>query len=148
MAARSYNYHDEDAPDPDQSDPPPRQVFHVLPVESILGKMPELVVPIGHTIGLVGTIPFAMRQNAMDLVDAVFDTKRDQETRDGTGAGGARKKGERRRPAAAAGPKDNHPRHLDSDIRPLRTGPGRAGPGPSGQPYLDKSSPPAGLHSR
>ncbi len=32
------------------------QVFYVLPVESILGKLP--VVPIGDT----GTIPYSMRQ--------------------------------------------------------------------------------------
>ena len=44
------------------------QVFYVLPVASILGKLP--VVPIGDT----GTIPFAMRQNARDFVDAAFDT--------------------------------------------------------------------------
>ncbi len=35
-----------------------KQVFYVISVESILGKLP--VVPIGDT----GTIPFAMRQNA------------------------------------------------------------------------------------
>ncbi len=46
-------------------------MFYVLPVESILGKLP--VVPLGDT----GTIPFAMRQNARDFVDAEFDTKRD-----------------------------------------------------------------------
>ena len=45
-----------------------KQVFYVFPVESILGKLP--VVPIGDT----GTIPFAMRQNAMDFVEAAFDT--------------------------------------------------------------------------
>jgi hypothetical protein len=44
------------------------QMFYVIPVESVLGKMP--VVPIGDT----GTIPFAMRQNARDFVDAAFDT--------------------------------------------------------------------------
>ena len=44
------------------------QVFYVLPVASILGKLS--VVPIGDT----GTIPFAMRQNARDFVDAAFDT--------------------------------------------------------------------------
>ena len=46
-----------------------KQVFYVIPVESILAKLP--VVPIGDT----GTIPFAMRQNARDFVDAAFDTK-------------------------------------------------------------------------
>jgi hypothetical protein len=46
-----------------------KQVFYVIPVESILGKLP--VVPIGDT----GTIPFAMRQNATDFVHAAFDTK-------------------------------------------------------------------------
>ncbi len=44
------------------------QVFYVFPVESVLGKLP--VIPIGET----GTIPFAMRQNARDYVDAAFDT--------------------------------------------------------------------------
>jgi hypothetical protein len=44
------------------------QVYFVLPVESILGKLP--VVPIGDT----ATIPFAMRKNARDIVDAAFDT--------------------------------------------------------------------------
>ncbi len=43
------------------------QVLYVLPVESVLGKLP--VVPIGDT----GTIPFAMRQNARDFADAAFD---------------------------------------------------------------------------
>ena len=46
-----------------------KQVFYVLPVEFIMGKLP--VVPIGDT----GTIPFAMRQNARDFVEAAFDTK-------------------------------------------------------------------------
>ena len=45
------------------------QVFYVLPVESILGKLP--VVPIGDT----GTIPYSMRQHAADFVDAAFDTR-------------------------------------------------------------------------
>ena len=44
------------------------QVLYVLPVESILGKLP--VVPIGAT----GTIPYSMRQHAADFVDAAFDT--------------------------------------------------------------------------
>ena len=44
------------------------QVFYVLPVESVLGKLP--VDPIGDT----GTIPFAMCQNARDFVEAAFDT--------------------------------------------------------------------------
>jgi hypothetical protein len=45
-----------------------RKLFYVLPVESILGKLP--LVPIGDTV----TIPFAMCQNARDFVDAEFDT--------------------------------------------------------------------------
>ena len=46
------------------------QVFYVLPqaVETVFGKLP--VVPLGDT----GTIPFTMRQNARDFVDAAFDT--------------------------------------------------------------------------
>ncbi len=44
------------------------QVFYVLPVQSVLGKLP--VIPMGDT----GTIPFTMRQNAKDFVDAAFDT--------------------------------------------------------------------------
>ena len=51
------------------------QVFYVLSVESILGKLP--VVPIGDT----STIPFAIRRNARDFVDAAFDT------REGSGVG-------------------------------------------------------------
>ncbi len=46
-----------------------KQVFYVIPVESILGKL--LVVPVGDT----GTIPLVMRQNERDFVDAAFDTK-------------------------------------------------------------------------
>ena len=42
------------------------EILHCKP--SIFGKLP--VVPIGDT----GTIPFAMRQNARDFVDAAFDT--------------------------------------------------------------------------
>jgi hypothetical protein len=45
------------------------QVFYVIPVEYILGKLP--VVPIGDT----GTIPYSMRQRAADFVDAAFDTR-------------------------------------------------------------------------
>jgi hypothetical protein len=45
------------------------QVFYVLPVESILGKLP--VVPVGDT----GTIPYSMRQHAADFVGAAFDTR-------------------------------------------------------------------------
>ena len=45
------------------------QVFYVLPVKSILGKLP--VVPVGDT----GTIPYSMRQHAADFVDAAFDTR-------------------------------------------------------------------------
>jgi hypothetical protein len=44
------------------------EVFYVLPIESILGKLP--VVPVGTT----GTIPNSMRQSAADFVDAAFDT--------------------------------------------------------------------------
>ena len=44
------------------------KVFYVLPIESILGKLP--VVPVGTT----GTIPNSMRQSAADFVDAAFDT--------------------------------------------------------------------------
>ena len=46
-----------------------KQVFYVLPVENILGKLP--VVPVGDT----GTIPYSIRQHAEDFVDAAFDTK-------------------------------------------------------------------------
>ena len=45
------------------------QVFYVLPVESILGKLP--VVPVGEA----GTIPYCMRQHAEDFVGAAFDTR-------------------------------------------------------------------------
>ena len=44
---------------------PDNQVFYVLPVESILGKLP--VVPVGKT----GTIPYCME----DFVGAAFDTR-------------------------------------------------------------------------
>jgi hypothetical protein len=44
-------------------------VYSVIHVESILGRLP--VVPIGD----MGTIPFAMLQNARDFVDAAFDTE-------------------------------------------------------------------------
>ncbi len=44
------------------------QVFYVLPVEYILGKLP--VVPVGD----IGTIPYSMRQHADDFVCAAFDT--------------------------------------------------------------------------
>ncbi len=40
-------------------------MFYVLPVESILGKLP--VVPVGET----GTIPYGME----DFVGAAFDTR-------------------------------------------------------------------------
>ena len=49
---------------------PDNQVFYVLPVESILGKLP--VVPVGDT----GTIPYCMRQHAEDFVGAAFDTRK------------------------------------------------------------------------
>ena len=45
------------------------QVFYVLPVESILGKL--LVVPVGDT----GMIPYSMRKHAADFVSAAFDTR-------------------------------------------------------------------------
>ncbi len=48
---------------------PDNQVFNVLPVESILGKLP--VVPVGDT----GTIPYCMCQHAKDFVGAAFDTR-------------------------------------------------------------------------
>ena len=41
-------------------------MFYVLPVESILGKLP--VVPVGDT----GTIPYSMRQHAANFVGAAF----------------------------------------------------------------------------
>ena len=44
------------------------QLFYVLPVEYILGKLP--VVPVGDT----GTIPYSMRQHAEDFVGAALDT--------------------------------------------------------------------------
>ncbi len=49
------------------------KVFYVLPVESVLGKLP--VVPIGDT----GTIPFTMRQHAEDFVGAAVDTREGSE---------------------------------------------------------------------
>ena len=57
---------------------PDNQVFYVLPVESILGKLP--VVPVGET----ETIPYCMRQHAEDFVGAAFDTSI---TRQGAGDG-------------------------------------------------------------
>ena len=45
------------------------QVFYVLPVESILWKLP--IVPVGDT----ATIPYSMRQHAADFVGAAFDTR-------------------------------------------------------------------------
>ena len=45
------------------------QVFYVLPVEYILGKLP--VVPVGNT----GTIPYSILQHAKDFVGAAFDTR-------------------------------------------------------------------------
>ena len=48
---------------------PDNQVLYVLPVESILGKLP--VVPVGET----GTIPYCMLQHAEDFVGAAFDTR-------------------------------------------------------------------------
>jgi hypothetical protein len=48
---------------------PDNQVFYVLPVDSILGKLP--VVPVGDT----GTIPYCMRQHTENFVGAAFDTR-------------------------------------------------------------------------
>ena len=48
---------------------PDNQVFYVLPVESILGKLP--VVPVGET----GAIPYCIHQHAEDFVGAAFDTR-------------------------------------------------------------------------
>ncbi len=45
------------------------QVFYVLPVESIFGKLP--VVPVDDT----GTIPYSMRHHAADFVGEAFDTR-------------------------------------------------------------------------
>lgn len=44
------------------------EVFYVLPISSLLGKLP--VVPVGDT----GTIPFSMRRSAEDFVKAAFDS--------------------------------------------------------------------------
>jgi hypothetical protein len=43
-------------------------VNYVLPISSILGKLP--VVPVGNT----GTIPFSMRCREEDYVGAAFDS--------------------------------------------------------------------------
>jgi hypothetical protein len=48
---------------------PDNRVFYVLPVESILGKLP--VVPVGDT----GTIPDCMRQHEEDFFGAAFDIR-------------------------------------------------------------------------
>ncbi len=48
---------------------PDNRLCYVVPVESMLGKLP--VVPVGDT----GTIPYSMRQNAADFVDTAFDTR-------------------------------------------------------------------------
>jgi hypothetical protein len=48
---------------------PDNHAFYVLPVESILGKLPAVAD------GGTETIPFSMRQHAADFVGAVFDTK-------------------------------------------------------------------------
>jgi hypothetical protein len=45
------------------------QVFYLLPVEYILGKLP--VIPVSDT----GTIPYSMRQHAEGFVGAAFDTR-------------------------------------------------------------------------
>ena len=62
LAGRRSNYLDEEDPAQDDSHSPARDPSFIF------GKLP--VVPIGDT----GTIPFAMRQNARDFVDAAFDT--------------------------------------------------------------------------
>jgi hypothetical protein len=49
---------------------PDNQVFSVLPVESILGKLP-VVLPVGET----GTIPYCLQQHAEDFVGTAFDTR-------------------------------------------------------------------------
>ena len=46
-----------------------KQVYYVLPIRSILGKLP--VVPVGDT----GTIPFSQRRHAEEYVDAAFDSR-------------------------------------------------------------------------
>ena len=46
-----------------------KQVYYVLPIWSILGKLP--VVPVGDT----GTIPFSQCQHAEEYVDAAFDSR-------------------------------------------------------------------------
>ncbi len=46
-----------------------KQVYYVLPILSILGKLP--VVPVGDT----GTIPFSKRRHAEEFVDAAFDSR-------------------------------------------------------------------------
>ncbi len=48
---------------------PNNQVFYVLPVEFILGKLP--VVPVGET----RTIPYCMHKHAADTVGAAFHTR-------------------------------------------------------------------------
>ena len=62
LAGRRSNYLDEEDPAQDDSRSPARDPSFYF------GKLP--VVPFGDT----GTIPFAMRQNARDFVDAAFDT--------------------------------------------------------------------------
>jgi hypothetical protein len=44
-------------------------VLYVLPVETILGQMPEV------SIGDIDTVPFSMRKHAEDFVGAAFDTR-------------------------------------------------------------------------
>ncbi len=48
---------------------PDNQVFYVLPVESILGKLPVVVDDIGM-------IPYSRRQHAEDFVGTAFDTRK------------------------------------------------------------------------
>ena len=45
-----------------------KQVYNVLPITSIRGKLP--VVPVGDT----GTVPFSMREHEEDFVDVAFDS--------------------------------------------------------------------------
>ncbi len=53
-----------------------KQVYYVLPIVSICGKLP--VVPVSDT----GTVPFSMREHTEDFVDTAFDSS------EGSGNGG------------------------------------------------------------
>ncbi len=48
-----------------------KQVLYVIPVSSILGRLP--LVPVGNT----GTIPYEMRREASDFTDTSFDKGKD-----------------------------------------------------------------------